>query len=116
MLAFSTVSQIGYMMLAVGSGAYVAAIFLMVAHAFFKGLLFLGAGSVIHGLEDEQDLKRMGALRRYMKWTTVTFTDRVPGHRRHPAAVGLLGQGRRARQRYSRTTSGCGSSAWSPPC
>ena len=73
-LAFSTISQIGYMVLAVGSGAYIAAIFLMVAHAFFKGLLFLGAGSVIHGLDDEQDLKRMGALRRYMKWTTVTFT------------------------------------------
>ncbi len=73
-LAFSTVSQIGYMMLAVGSGAYVAAIFLMVMHAFFKALLFLGAGSVIHGLEDEQNLKRMGALRRYMRWTTVTFT------------------------------------------
>ena len=73
-LAFSTVSQIGYMILAVGTGAYIAAVFLMVAHAFFKGLLFLGAGSVIHGLEDEQDLKRMGALRRYMKWTTVTFT------------------------------------------
>jgi NADH-quinone oxidoreductase subunit L len=73
-LAFSTVSQIGYMILAVGSGAYIAAIFLMVMHAFFKGLLFLGAGSVIHGLHDEQDLKRMGALRRYMKWTTVTFT------------------------------------------
>jgi NADH-quinone oxidoreductase subunit L len=62
------------MVLAVGSGAYVAAIFLMVAHAFFKGLLFLAAGSVIHGLDDEQDLKRMGALRRTMKWTTVTFT------------------------------------------
>ncbi len=73
-LAFSTISQIGYMVLAVGTGAYVAAIFLMVCHAFFKGLLFLGAGSVIHGLEDEQDLKRMGALRRYMRWTTVTFT------------------------------------------
>jgi NADH-quinone oxidoreductase subunit L len=73
-LAFSTVSQIGYMVLAVGSGAYVAAIFLMVAHAFFKGLLFLAAGSVIHGLDDEQDLKRMGALRRTMKWTTITFT------------------------------------------
>jgi NADH-quinone oxidoreductase subunit L len=73
-LAFSTVSQIGYMILAVGSGAYIAAVFLMVMHAFFKGLLFLGAGSVIHGLDDEQDLKRMGALRRYMKWTTVTFT------------------------------------------
>jgi NADH-quinone oxidoreductase subunit L len=62
------------MVLAVGTGAYIAAVFLMVMHAFFKGLLFLGAGSVIHGLEDEQDLKRMGALRRYMKWTTVTFT------------------------------------------
>jgi len=73
-LAFSTVSQIGYMMLAVGSGAYTAAIFLMVMHAFFKALLFLGAGSVIHGLHDEQDLKRMGALRRYMRWTTVTFS------------------------------------------
>ncbi len=73
-LAFSTVSQIGYMILAVGSGAYIAAVFLMVVHAFFKGLLFLGAGSVIHGLHDEQDLKRMGALRRYMRWTTVTFT------------------------------------------
>jgi NADH-quinone oxidoreductase subunit L len=73
-LAFSTVSQIGYMVLAVGSGAYIAAIFLMVAHAFFKGLLFLAAGSVIHGLDDEQDLKRMGALRRTMKWTTWTFT------------------------------------------
>jgi NADH-quinone oxidoreductase subunit L len=73
-LAFSTVSQIGYMILAVGSGAYIAAIFLMVAHAFFKGLLFLSAGSVIHGLDDEQDLKRMGALRKTMKWTTAAFT------------------------------------------
>ncbi|MGH8987400.1 MAG: NADH-quinone oxidoreductase subunit 5 family protein, partial [Acidimicrobiales bacterium] len=72
-LAFSTVSQIGYMMLAVGSGAYIAAIFLMVCHAFYKGLLFLGSGSVIHGLEDEQDMKRMGGLRRLMPWTFVTF-------------------------------------------
>ncbi len=72
-LAFSTVSQIGYMVLAVGTGAYVAAIFLMVCHAFYKGLLFLGAGSVIHGLEDEQDMKRMGGLRRLMPWTYVTF-------------------------------------------
>src|ERR1700691_3374412 len=72
-LAYSTVSQLGYMFLAVGTGAYEAAIFLMVAHAFFKALLFLGAGSVIHGLHDEQDLKRMGNLRRYMKITFVTF-------------------------------------------
>jgi NADH-quinone oxidoreductase subunit L len=72
-LAFSTVSQIGFMVLAVGTGAYVAAIFLMVAHAFYKGLLFLGAGSVIHGLHDEQDLKRMGGLARLLPWTYATF-------------------------------------------
>ncbi|HEV3214046.1 MAG TPA: NADH-quinone oxidoreductase subunit L [Acidimicrobiales bacterium] len=72
-LAFSTVSQIGFMVLAVGSGAYAAAIFLMVAHAFYKGLLFLGAGSVIHGLDGEQELSRMGGLRRLMVWTYATF-------------------------------------------
>ena len=72
-LAFSTVSQLGYMFLAVGCGAYEAAIFLMVAHAFFKGVLFLGSGSVIHGLGDEQDLKKMGGLARYMPLTAITF-------------------------------------------
>jgi NADH-quinone oxidoreductase subunit L len=72
-LAYSTVSQLGYMFLAIGCGAYTAAIFLMVAHAFFKGLLFLGAGSVIHGLHDEQDLKRMGNLRAYLPITFITF-------------------------------------------
>ena len=72
-LAYSTVSQLGYMFLAVGSGAYVAAIFHMVTHAFFKALLFLGAGSVIHGLHDEQDMRRMGGLRKYMPVTAVTF-------------------------------------------
>jgi NADH-quinone oxidoreductase subunit L len=72
-LAYSTVSQLGYMFLAVGTGAYEAAIFLMVAHAFFKAQLFLGAGSVIHGLHDEQDLKRMGNLRRWMPLTFATF-------------------------------------------
>ncbi len=72
-LAYSTISQLGYMFLAVGSGAYVAAIFLMVAHAFFKGQLFLGAGSVIHGMDDEQDLKKMGGLRSYMPITAATF-------------------------------------------
>jgi NADH-quinone oxidoreductase subunit L len=72
-LAYSTVSQLGYMFLAVGTGAYEAAIFLMVAHAFFKAELFLGAGSVIHGLDDEQDLKRMGNLRRWMPLTFFTF-------------------------------------------
>ncbi|MDP9386779.1 MAG: NADH-quinone oxidoreductase subunit L [Actinomycetota bacterium] len=72
-LAYSTISQLGYMFLAVGSGAYVAAVFHMVTHAFFKALLFLGAGSVIHGLHDEQDMKRMGALRKWMPVTAATF-------------------------------------------
>jgi len=72
-LAYSTVSQLGYMFLAVGVGAYVAAIFHMIAHAFFKALLFLGAGSVIHGMNDEQDMRRMGGLRKYMPLTAATF-------------------------------------------
>jgi NADH-quinone oxidoreductase subunit L len=72
-LAYSTVSQLGYMFLAVGSGAYVAAIFHMVTHAFFKALLFLGSGSVIHGLGGEQDMRRMGALRKAMPITAITF-------------------------------------------
>ena len=72
-LAYSTVSQLGYMFLAVGSGAYVAAIFHMITHAFFKALLFLGAGSVIHGMHDEQDMRRMGMLRALMPITAMTF-------------------------------------------
>src|SRR5205085_6320248 len=72
-LAYSTISQLGYVFLAVGCGAYVAAVFHMVTHAFFKALLFLGAGSVIHGLHDEQDMKRMGGLKRWMPITSSTF-------------------------------------------
>ncbi len=72
-LAYSTISQLGYMFLAVGSGAYVAAIFHMITHAFFKALLFLGSGSVIHGMGEEQDMRRMGALRKLMPITAITF-------------------------------------------
>jgi NADH-quinone oxidoreductase subunit L len=72
-LAYSTVSQLGYMFLAVGSGAYVAAVFHMVTHAFFKALLFLGSGSVIHGMHDQQDMRRMGMLRKVMPITAGTF-------------------------------------------
>ena len=72
-LAYSTVSQLGFMFLAVGSGAYAAAIFHMVTHAFFKALLFLGSGSVIHGMHHEQDMRKMGALRVLMPVTAVTF-------------------------------------------
>ena len=72
-LAYSTISQLGYMFLAIGSGAYVAAIFHMVTHAFFKALLFLGSGSVIHGMHHEQDMRRMGAVRTLMPITAFTF-------------------------------------------
>jgi NADH-quinone oxidoreductase subunit L len=72
-LAFSTISQIGYMVLAVGVGAYSAAIFLMISHAFFKALLFLGSGSVIHSLHGEQDLRKMGGLQKYLPLTFPTF-------------------------------------------
>ncbi|HTF87246.1 MAG TPA: NADH-quinone oxidoreductase subunit L [Planctomycetota bacterium] len=72
-LAYSTVSQLGYMFLALGSGAFAAAIFHLVTHAFFKGLLFLGAGSVIHGMHDEQDMRKMGGLKAAMPRTFLTF-------------------------------------------
>jgi NADH-quinone oxidoreductase subunit L len=73
-LAYSTVSQLGYMFAAVGLGAYAAGIFHLVTHAFFKALLFLGAGSVIHGLSGEQDLRKMGGLSSRMVTTTITTT------------------------------------------
>jgi len=72
-LAYSTISQLGYMFLAAGVGAYGAAIFHMVTHAFFKALLFLGAGSAIHGVHDEQDMRKMGGLRKFMPVTAGTF-------------------------------------------
>ncbi|MFN2413085.1 MAG: NADH-quinone oxidoreductase subunit L [Pyrinomonadaceae bacterium] len=72
-LAYSTVSQLGYMFLACGVGAFIAAIFHVMTHAFFKALLFLGSGSVIHGMHHEQDMRRMGNLRKYMPITFATM-------------------------------------------
>ncbi|HEY9285969.1 MAG TPA: NADH-quinone oxidoreductase subunit L, partial [Pyrinomonadaceae bacterium] len=72
-LAYSTVSQLGYMVLACGVGAFIAAIFHVMTHAFFKALLFLGSGSVIHGMHHEQDMRRMGGLRKYMPVTHLTM-------------------------------------------
>jgi len=72
-LAYSTVSQLGYMFLACGVGAYVAGVFHVITHAFFKALLFLGAGSVIHGMHEEQDIMKMGGLRTKMPITFATF-------------------------------------------
>jgi len=72
-LAYSTVSQLGYMMLACGVGAFGAAIFHVMTHAFFKALLFLGSGSVIHGMHHEQDMRRMGGLKKYLPITFATM-------------------------------------------
>lgn len=72
--AYSTISQLGFMFLAIGSGAYGAAIFHVVTHAFFKALLFLGAGSVIHALSGEQDMRRMGGLRSKLPVTFLTLS------------------------------------------
>jgi NADH-quinone oxidoreductase subunit L len=72
-LAYSTVSQLGFMVLACGVGAFVAAVFHVLTHAFFKALLFLGSGSVIHGLHGEQDIQKMGGLKKYMPKTYMTF-------------------------------------------
>ena len=68
-IAYSTMSQIGYMFCAVGIGAYSAGIYHLLTHAFFKALLFLGAGVVIHALDDEQDIRKMGGMRRFMPYT-----------------------------------------------
>ncbi len=72
-LAYSTISQLGYMMMGLGVGGFVAAVFHVMTHAFFKGLLFLGSGSVIHGAHEEQDMMQMGGLRRKMPITFWTF-------------------------------------------
>jgi NADH-quinone oxidoreductase subunit L len=73
-LAYSTISQLGYMFIGVGVGAYTAGIFHLVTHAFFKALLFLGAGSVLHALSDRADITKMGGLWRKLPWTALTFT------------------------------------------
>ena len=72
-LAYSTVSQLGYMFLAMGVGAYTAGMFHLMTHAFFKALMFLGSGSVIHAMHHEQDMRNMGNVKNYMKITWLTF-------------------------------------------
>src|SRR4029078_6640719 len=72
-LAYSTVSQLGYMMLGLGAGGVAVGMFHLLTHAFFKALLFLGAGSVIYGCHHEQDIRQMGGLRRLMPVTFITY-------------------------------------------
>ena len=92
-LAYSTVSQLGYMFLAAGVGAYSSAIFHLGTHAFFKALLFLGSGSVIHAMSGEQDMRRMGGLKRPPAVDVPDVRDRHGGDRGDSAAGGLFLQG-----------------------
>ena len=94
-LAYSTVSQLGYMMAGLGMGGVAVGMFHLITHAFFKALLFMGAGSVIHGCHEEQDIRQMGGLRKDMPVTFRDLCDRHAGAVRVSAAVlGLLEQGR----------------------
>ena len=93
-LAYSTISQLGYMFLACGVGAFGAGMFHLMTHAFFKALLFLGAGSVIHAMGGEQDMRRMGGLRKAIPWTYGTHARGHAGHRRHARLFRLLQQRR----------------------
>ena len=115
-LAYSTVSQLGYMFLAVGSGAYVAAIFHMITHAFFKALLFLGSGSVIHGMHHEQDMRRMGVLRKLHAGHRGDVHRRLAGDRRRAAVRRLLVEGRDPAVRAAPRARRCTSSASPPRC
>ena len=107
-LAYSTVSQLGYMFVGVGSGAYVAGVFHLVTHAFFKALLFLGSGSVIYAMhaayhhtgnhDDAQDMRNMGGLKQYLPVDVLADVDRHARDLRHSAVRRLLLQGRDPRQ------------------
>ena len=100
-LAGSTMSQIGYMMLAAGLGpaGYAFAIAHLLAHGFFKADMFLGAGSVMHGMNDEVDMRKYGGLRTVMPITFVHVRARLPRDHRHPAVLRLLHQGQDHRGR-----------------
>jgi len=89
-LAYSTVSQLGYMFMALGVGAWAAGIFHLVAHGFFKGLLFLCSGAVIHALADEQDMRHMGGLRKKLKITYWTFVIGALAISGFPGAAGFF--------------------------
>ena len=110
-LAFSTISQIGYMVLAVGVGAYAAAIFLMVTHAFFKALLFLGSGSVIHSLNGEQDMRKMGGLAEVPAAHLPDVPDRLARPSRASRPSPVSGPRATCSPTSSSTTRRCGSSA-----
>ncbi len=93
-LAYSTISQLGYMFLAIGVGAFTAGMFHVMTHAFFKALLFLGSGAVIHAMHEEQDIRKMGGLARsHARRRPKTFLDRHDRDRGHSALRRILQQG-----------------------
>ena len=112
-IAYSTMSQIGYMFLAAGLGAYPNAMFHLMTHAFFKALLFMAAGLVIHALAGEQDIRRMGGLDRLLPFTYVVLRDRRALARGHSAVRGLLLEGLDPRRR-ARPAAGTASCSGSP--
>ena len=89
-LAYSTVSQLGYMFLGLGVGAYTGAFFHVLTHAFFKALLFLGAGSVIHAMSNEQDMRKMGGLKGKLPITICHHADRYHRYIRYTTVRGFL--------------------------
>ena len=93
-LAYSTISQLGYMFLGCGVGAFAGGIFHLMTHAFFKALLFLGAGSVMHALGGEQDMRRMGGLRKSIPWTYGTMLAASLAIAGRAGIFGFLQQGR----------------------
>ena len=101
-IAYSTMSQIGYMFLAAGLGAYTSSMFHLMTHAFFKALLFLAAGIVIHALIGEQDMRKMGGLRQFLPRTYVAFLIGALALTGHPAALRLLLEGLDPRLRARR--------------
>ena len=92
-IAYSTISQLGYMFLGLGVGAFAAGIFHLTTHAFFKGLLFLASGSVIHALSGEQDMRKMGSLKSKIKVTFWVFIFGTVALGRHSAVRRFLQQG-----------------------
>jgi hypothetical protein len=101
-LAYSTVSQLGFMFVGVGTGNWSAGVFHLMTHAFFKAGLFLGAGSVMHGMEGSGDIRIMGGLKKYMPITRMDVPHLLPRDRRLPADLGLLLEGRDPGRRLGR--------------
>jgi NADH-quinone oxidoreductase subunit L len=112
-LAYSTISQLGYMFLACGLGAFVAAIFHVITHAFFKALLFLGSGSVIHGMHHEQDMRRMGGLKKYMPVTFATMFTGWLAISGIPIFAGFFSKDEILWKTWSAGTFGLPSAVWS---